>query len=113
MSRTLQLCVVLALAGTILGWQLFVPPIVGLADQGDFARVLGPLGYAPVPKGPDHKYWYVTRTFVKDPSYREPRWEQISSEFILATVAVTLNRVLRGPATFDITVFGFLRRRFR
>ena len=107
MSRTLQLCVVLALAGTILGWQLFVPPIVGLADQGDFARVLGPLGYAPVPKGPDHKYWYVTRTFVKDPSYREPRWEQISSEFILATVAVTLNRVLRGPATFDITVFGF------
>ena len=25
-------------------WQLFVPPIIGLADQGDFLRVLGPLG---------------------------------------------------------------------
>jgi hypothetical protein len=105
-SRTLQLCLVLALAGTILGWQLFVPPIVGLADQGDFGRVLGPLGYAPVPKGPEHKYAYVTRTFVQDPGNREPRWEQISSEFILATVAVTLNRILVGPGRFDITVFG-------
>jgi hypothetical protein len=99
--------VVVALGGTILGWQLFVPPIIGLADQGDFGRVLGPLGYAPVPKGPEHKYAYVTRTFVQDPGNRERRWEQISSEFILATVAVTLNRVLVGPGTFDITVFGF------
>ena len=107
LSRPSQLGVVLALAGTALVWQLFVPPIVGLADQGDFGRVLGPLGYAPVPKGPDHKYWYVTRTFVRDPSYREPRWEQISSGFILATMAVTLSRVLTGPGTFDITVFGF------
>jgi hypothetical protein len=90
-----------------VGWQLFVPPIVGLADQGDFGRVLGPLGYAPVPKGPEHKYAYVTRTFVQDPGTREPRWEQISSEFILATVAVTLNRMLVGPGAFDITVFGF------
>jgi hypothetical protein len=98
---------VLALAGTILGWQLFVPPIIGLADQGDFARVLGPLGYAPVPKGPEHKYDYVTRTFAKDPSYRERRWEQISSESILATGAVTLNRVLVGAGEFDITIFGF------
>jgi hypothetical protein len=107
LSRTLQLCVVLALAGTILTWQLFVPPIVGLADQGDFGRVLGPLGYAPVPKGPEHKYEYVTRTFVRDANYREPRWEQISSEFIFATIAVTWNRVLLGPGAFDITVFGF------
>ena len=107
MSRSLQLCLVLALGGTILGWQLFVPPIVGLADQGDFGRLLGPLGYAPVPKGPEHKYAYLTRTFVRDSGTREPRWEQISSEFILATVAVTLNRFLAGPGTFDITLLGF------
>jgi hypothetical protein len=89
-----------------MGWQLFVPPIIGLADQGDFVRLLGPLGYAPVPKGPEHKYWYVTRTYVKDPSYREPRWEQATSEFIPAGIAIALNTLFGNPDTFDITVFG-------
>ena len=90
-----------------MAWQLFVPPIIGLADQGDFVRLLGPLGYAPVPKGPEHKYWYVTRTYVKDPSYREPRWELATSEFIPAGIAIALNTLFENPYTFDITVFGF------
>jgi hypothetical protein len=97
----------LTLAGVLLIWQLFVPPIIGLADQGDFLRVLGPLGYAPVPKGPEHKYWYVTRTYVKDPSYRQPRWDQISSEILLARIAITVNNLFGDPKTFDITIFGF------
>lgn len=102
----MQLAAVLILAGLLLIWQLFIPPIIGLADQGDFLRVLGPLGYAPVPKGPEHKYWYLTRTYVKDPSYREPRWEQISSEMILARIAVGANALFGNPTVFDITLFG-------
>ena len=43
------------LATAIISWQLFLPPIIGLADQGDFVRILGPLGYAPKPKSPEHK----------------------------------------------------------
>jgi hypothetical protein len=70
-----ELSAAVALAGAIIAWQLFCPPIIGLADQGDFVRILGPLGYAPVPRGPEHKYSYVTREYVRDPSYREPRWE--------------------------------------
>jgi hypothetical protein len=101
-----ELCLALTLAGALLGWQLFVPPIIGLADQGDFLKLLGPLGYAPEQKGPEHKYSYVTRTFVKDPSYREPRWEQATSEFIPAALAVTLNGVFANPKAFDITSFG-------
>lgn len=98
----------MVLAAALVGWQLFVPPIIGLADQGDFVRVLGPLGYAPQPKGPEHKYWYVTRKFVWDPSYREPRWEQITSEFIPVTLALALNRGFSDPAAFDITIVGFV-----
>jgi len=105
-SRTKELFVILALAGALLTWQLFIPPIIGLADQGDFMRVLGPLGYAPVPKGPEHKYWYVTRTYIQDPSYREPRWEQITSEMIPARIAVAVNHLFGNPNTFDITIFG-------
>lgn len=107
-----ELCLALTLAGALLVWQLFVPPIIGLADQGDFVRMLGPLGYAPVPKGPEHKYWYVTRTYVKDPSYREPRWEQATSEFIPARIAIALNSLFGNPKTFDITVFGFTHAAF-
>jgi hypothetical protein len=106
--RTVEFWLVWGLAAALVGWQLFVPPIVGLADQGDFVRVLGPLGYAPQPKGPEHKYSYVTRKFVWDPSYREPRWEQITSEFIPVTLAVALNRGLSNRESFDITIVGFL-----
>jgi hypothetical protein len=102
-----ELGLVLTLAAVLTVWQLFAPPIVGLADQGDFVRLLGPLGYAPVPKGPAHKYWYLTRTYVKDPSYREPRWEQPTSEFIPARIAMALNRLFGNPDRFDITLFGF------
>jgi hypothetical protein len=33
-----------------VGYQLFVPPIVGLADNGDFSRVSEPLGIFPPPE---------------------------------------------------------------
>jgi hypothetical protein len=38
---------VLAVAATVLALQLLVLPIVGLADQGDFARIVGKFGYGP------------------------------------------------------------------
>jgi hypothetical protein len=107
-SRIKQLSAVLALAGALVTWQLFIPPIIGLADQGDFLRVLGPLGYAPVPKGPEHKYWYLTRTYIQDPSYREPRWEQITSEMIPARIAISVHNLFGNPNAFDITVFGLM-----
>ena len=108
LSRTVELWIIVALAAVLVGWQLFVPPIIGLADQGDFVRVLGPTGYAPQPKGPEHKYFYLTRKFVWDPSYREPRWEQITSEFIPITLALALNRAFSNLAAFDITTVGFV-----
>ena len=89
-------------------WQLFSPPIIGLADQGDFLKLLGPLGYAPVPKGPEHKYSYVTRRYVEDRSYRAPRFEQLTSEIIFAKSAIALHNLIASPKTFDITLFGFL-----
>ncbi len=106
--RIIQLFLALMLAGALVSWQLFFPPIIGLADQGDFMKLLGPLGYAPVPKGPEHKYSYVTRRYVEDPSYRAPRFEQLTSEIIPAKTAIVLHNFFAGPGTFDITLFGFL-----
>jgi hypothetical protein len=107
-SRIIQLLLALTFAGALVGWQLFFPPIIGLADQGDFLRLLGPLGYAPVPKGPEHEFSYVTRKYVQDPGYRTPRFEQLSSEIILAKTAVALHNLVASPKTFDITLFGLV-----
>ena len=98
--------VAVVFAATLVGWQLFVPPIIGLADQGDFHKLLGPLGYAPVPKGPEHKYWYLTREFVKDPSYRQPAFEQITSEFVLVAPSIYLHSLLGKVDRFDLTLIG-------
>ncbi|MGA3020239.1 MAG: hypothetical protein ABSF62_24220, partial [Bryobacteraceae bacterium] len=107
MSRTVELCLVWTTAAVVVGWQLFVPPVIGLADQGDFVRVLGPLGYAPQPKGPEHKYWYLTRKYVWDPSYRAPRFEQITSELIPAGMTIALHRAFTGQDAIDLTSVGF------
>jgi hypothetical protein len=44
--RALELAL-LALAATALAFQLLVPPILGIADNGDFSRVAEPLGIFP------------------------------------------------------------------
>lgn len=50
----------------------------------------------------------MTRKYVWDPSYREPRWEQITTEFIPVAIALVLNRAFGNRATFDITLVGFV-----
>jgi hypothetical protein len=69
-----------------------VPPIVGLADQGDFARMIGRFGYGPEDKSPDLKFMYVVRKYVPDPAFRYPDWEQFNSEYLFVGSAVALNR---------------------
>ncbi len=102
----LNLGIAVCVAASLGGWQLFVPPIVGLADQGDFVRLIGPFGYAPVPKGAEHKYSFLTRRFVKDNTYRAAAWEQTTSEFLFVGLAFGINRLLGHGSTFDITVIG-------
>jgi hypothetical protein len=35
---------VVVVAAAILGWQLLVPPVVGLANNGDFEKIMGVVG---------------------------------------------------------------------
>src|SRR5213596_3079007 len=52
----------LGLAGALLAFQLFIPPYIGLADNGDFARVCARFSLAPDAPGafvyftPDYNY---------------------------------------------------------
>ena len=99
-----------AAAAVILSWQLFVRPIVGLADQGDFTRMIGRFGYGAVDKSAE--YGFLARKYVPDPSARLRVYEQVSSEYIFVGAAVLLNKVVAkvfsGDGSLDITIIGFV-----
>lgn len=100
--------IVLAAAAGIIAYQVLMPPIVGLADQGDFARMIGHFGYGPQDKSPDLKFMYVVRKYAPDPKFRYPDWEQFNSEYLFTGSAVALNRLISKDGKLDLTVMGFV-----
>ena len=98
---------VMAAAGAILVYQLFIPPVVGLADQGDFIRTIGRFGYGPQHHG-SLEYVYVEPKYIVDPHYRSPGWEQANSEYLFVAAALLVNKVVSKDGTLDITVAGWV-----
>src|ERR1700677_1220276 len=98
---------VMAAAGAILVYQLFIPSVVGLADQGDFIRTIGRFGYGPQHHG-TLEYAYVEPKYIPDPGYRSPGWEQANSEYLFVGAALLLNKVVSKDGTLDIAVAGLV-----
>jgi hypothetical protein len=99
-----------AAAAILISWQLFVRPIVGQADQGDFTRMIGRFGYGAVDKSAE--YAFLARKYVPDANARLRVYEQLSSEYIFVGAAVLLNKavskVFSGDGSLDITIVGFV-----
>jgi hypothetical protein len=100
--------ILLALFGAALAFQLLVPPIVGLADNGDFSRVASPLGIFPPEELGDRAFfqWIV-------PHYRfDARriWIRglccYSSQTALAVAALPLGLVTAPRGRFDLRATG-------
>jgi hypothetical protein len=89
-----------------VAYQVIVPPIVGLADQGDFARMIGRFGYGPEDKSPDLKFMYVVRKYVPDRTFRHPDWEQFNSEYAFVGSAIVVNQVISKDGKLDVVVVG-------
>ena len=91
----------LAAAAASLAFQLFVPPRVGLADNGDFNRVMGAFGLS-APPGPDRYFTYFIPRYAFDLK-DVVSVPFVSSQKLLVAVAVGLHRLFRGRgAEFDI-----------
>lgn len=101
-ARYIELLLVSAFAA-LLAVQLFVPPSVGLADNGDFGRVYTRFSLAPVHGSQDNFAWFAPRYWFTP----DNRWSGglLSSEMLLAAPPVLLARAL-GSATFDIRWLG-------
>ncbi len=97
-----------AIAGIVI-YQLMIPPVIGLADQGDYARLLGPFHLGPTATTLEERYYrYFNRTYKSDPSFKLPGWEIYSTQDILVGSAVLLNKWISKDGLFDIRVLSFL-----
>ncbi|HEY6936526.1 MAG TPA: hypothetical protein VI424_05210, partial [Terriglobales bacterium] len=88
--------ILLVLCVAILTAQLLIPPFIGLADNGDFAKVLGRVGLR---KSSQHNFEY----FVSDYSHASS-WNTVVlySETVPAWIAVRVQTLVRGSRDFDI-----------
>ncbi len=89
----------LAVFLSLTGWQLFVPPVTGLSDNNDFAKVLGP---AHICKAPFETLntWFITG-YSAGPQCAWPSGFT-SSEVLFIDLARYLSRPFTGRYFFDI-----------
>jgi hypothetical protein len=97
----------LALIAAALAWQLFLPPVIGLADNGDFARIAQSFDLLHTSDTSDRFFRYFELKWRFDPS---ARWVSgfLSSESALVALSLPLNRLLAKDQFFDLRCLGFI-----
>jgi hypothetical protein len=93
---------VLAAAALILTWQLLLAPVVGVANNGDFGKLLGRFGL-----GTTDVFEYANTRYTFNDSYRYESG-YLSSELLVIVPALAINRVLSKDGSFDIRIMGVL-----
>ncbi len=93
----------LLLFALILAYQLLVPPIVGLASNGDYGRITDKVGlrYATMPENENQ---YLVRKYERQPPNDWAGY--VSSEVLIVRLALLLNRFISKDGLFDLTVLG-------
>jgi hypothetical protein len=109
LSRSAALiAAVVVVVAAIGAAQLLLPPVVGMADNGDFPRIMGyfSIGYAPGLPHQEH-FTFVTTDYVVHPANR---WVSgfLSSELLLAAAAFVVSRPFLPGNAFDIRWLGGL-----
>lgn len=92
------------LAALIIAYQIFAPPVVAVANNGDFSKVIARFSLGS-PFEDEHRFTHVRLTF--DSHYH---WNPgfFSSETMLFVIALGVNTVLSKKGDFDIRYMGAL-----
>jgi hypothetical protein len=88
----------------IIGYQLFVPPSIGLANNGDFGKVTGLFGFDS-PPGDTYSYIDLKYRFESRYHYNSGFY---SSETLLVPVALVLNNIFSKDGSFDLRWMGLV-----
>ena len=96
-----------AFALVCFSWRVFVPPLLGLANNGDFAKIAGPLRLGPASGAADDRFAYVTRDYRRAAEYA---WDShyYSSEAVFALTAYELSAAFQKRDRFDIRWMGLV-----
>jgi hypothetical protein len=100
------LAAAVSVAAVILSIQLFVPPIVGLADNRDYERVMGYAGFQHTTDVYGERYFSFLRTRYAVVSPGWFRGGYHSSETLLAFVARYVHLAFAKHPLFDIRLLG-------
>ena len=105
-ANRILLALALVSAAAILSLQLFVPPVVGLADNRDYERVMGYAGFHHTTADPAERYFQFLRTryAVVAPGWFRGGYH--SSETLLAFLARGVHLAFSKQALFDLRVLG-------
>src|SRR5204862_5866459 len=84
-------------------WQLWVPPYTGLADNGDFAKVVGRFSLGPSEHSEQDTFHFFIREWRMDPKFDwvSPYW---GVEVWLSKAALWLS----GSSLFDVRWLGLI-----
>ena len=85
--------------------QLLVEPVVGLANNADFYRIMDWTGLDYLTDNPDERYYaYLTREFaIEEPA---GEGEYITSELVFVRIAVFLDKLFTQDQIFSILYLG-------
>jgi hypothetical protein len=99
--------VVLFIGALVLIYQIAIPPIVGVFDNGDFFHLMWPAGFRHVSEKPEDMNVFVNSRFL----FEKPgllKTHYISSELLIARVARVIGPILSKDGFFDIRVLGLM-----
>jgi hypothetical protein len=87
--------------------QLFIPPFIGLANNGDFPKVTGRFSLGPQSGDWSENFYYFTPDYVQDPKFH---WISgiVSSETLLLKAALAAGSLFGRPGAFDIRYLAFV-----
>ncbi|MFC6180429.1 glycan biosynthesis hexose transferase WsfD [Lactiplantibacillus daowaiensis] len=92
----------------LAGYLTFVPPINGLADNGDYYRAMYSNGIYKL-LGTHYNYFgYVTQKFGLMKYYNEYRSVNFSSQPLFVKLAIWLNKLFYSKSIFDIRFMGLV-----
>ena len=92
----------LTLCAGILAWKLFLPGFIGMADNGDFAKVAGRLCLASAE--PEREFFFHSLYVRTKANCFQAH--VATSESVLAGLASAIEQTLGDPARFDIRWLG-------
>ncbi len=99
---------VLMLAAVILVFQLAIPPIVGVADNGDWYKIMHPAGFKYAGDPPNDARFLETRIAFATPDFRSARSRYPVSGRAVALVARIIGPIFSRAGLFDLRVLGLL-----